>query len=193
MPIATPVRLRSGSESRWPRVREGARLFAGRRADFVASLLVAAAAAEASFAKPKSRIFAWPLRGDENICGFDVAMDDAVAMSGLQSSGDLQAQIHDLCERHSGAGSSLLAAINSRNVWPSRSCITRNGPPLVLPEFVNWTDVGMFQRRGRARFAFKAFERRRIFAGFFGEKLKRNAAAEFRVLRAVDQAHASAA
>ena len=46
-----------------------------------------------NLANPKSRIFACPLLGDEDIGGLDVAMDDAFRMRRIQSIGNLNGQI----------------------------------------------------------------------------------------------------
>ena len=49
-----------------------------------------------NLAKPKSRIFAWPRRSDENVRRLDVAMDDALGVRGVQGVGKLDAQLQDL-------------------------------------------------------------------------------------------------
>ena len=66
--------------------------------------------------------------------------------------------------------------------WPSCSSIV-----------VDRADVGVVQRGGRARLALEALERLRVAAELLGQELQRDAAAELRVLRLVDDAHAAAA
>jgi hypothetical protein len=62
-----------------------------------------------------------------------------------------------------------------------------------LVHFVNRADVGVIQRRGRASFATKSLERLRLLFQFLRKEFQRHAAAEFRVLGLVDDAHPAAA
>ena len=47
----------------------------------------------ASLAKPKSRIFAWPRVGDEDVRRLDVAMDDPLRVGSVQRIGNLDGQV----------------------------------------------------------------------------------------------------
>ena len=55
----------------------------------------------------------------------------------------------------------------------------------MLAKFVDGTNIGMFQRRSRARFPFESPQRRGILDGFFRQKLERYSATQLDILRAV--------
>src|SRR5215831_8960865 len=65
--------------------------------------------------------------------------------------------------------------------------------PVVLADFVDGADVGMIERRRRARLPPKALQRQWILGYIFGQELQGNEAAEFGVLRLIDDTHAAAA
>ena len=47
-------------------------------------------------------------RGDENICGLDVAMDDALRVRGVERVGNLNSQVEDFFEQHGLAADAAL-------------------------------------------------------------------------------------
>ena len=53
----------------------------------------AACAPGVNFASPKSRTFAWPRVGNEDVGRLDVAMNDALRVGGVKGLGDLSSQI----------------------------------------------------------------------------------------------------
>src|SRR6201999_2872195 len=63
----------------------------------------------------------------------------------------------------------------------------------VLIEIVNGADVRLVERRGGAGFTLKPLDCNRISGELFGEELEGDRAAEFNVLRPVDDTHSAAA
>jgi len=64
-------------------------------------------------------------------------------------------------------------------------------PALVLVDVVDGADVGMVQRRSRARLALESLQRLRVLLHLFRQELQRYAAAQARVLGFIHHAHAA--
>lgn len=63
----------------------------------------------------------------------------------------------------------------------------------MFAKFVDWTDIGMFERRSRTGFAFESPERRGILGGILRQELQGNLPAQLKVLRPINESHAAAA
>jgi hypothetical protein len=63
----------------------------------------------------------------------------------------------------------------------------------ILPNLVDGADVGVVQSRGGPRLTAEAFKRKRIPGQLIGKEFQRDKAAQFLVLRLVDNSHATAA
>ena len=80
--------------------------------------------------------------GEQNVGGFDVAMDDAGAVRGAQRVGDLRADRRGVC----AIGSRPLPSSTSRSVWPSTSGITIADTPSVFTVSNTGTIEGWWSR-----------------------------------------------
>lgn len=71
--------------------------------------------------KTEVQDFGLAAEGDEKIGGLDVAVQDAFAVGGIESVGDLNAEFD---EARNGGGA---ANVERSRLWPSRNSITRKG------------------------------------------------------------------
>ena len=125
--------------------------------------------------------------GDENVCGLDVAVDDALRMGGIESVGDFDGIGEELIEFEGAAGDDVL----------ERGAIEKfhgdEGFAGVFADVVDGADVGMVQRGGGAGFAFEAFQRLGVVGDVFREEFEGDEAAQAGIFGFVDYAHATAA
>ncbi len=102
-----------------------------------------------SLASPKSRIFARP-RGDEDILWLDVAVDDALCVSGLQRIGYLDGETEQFVDLEGFGRDGVLEGLPLHQL---------HGNERLAIDFINiviGADVGMIQGRCRLGFALKA-------------------------------------
>ena len=104
-------------------------------------------------------------------------MDDAPLVRRLQAGGNLNRNIEQLIERE---GLRRLGALRAASQvitqgLPFQQLHHDEGLPFVLAEFVDGANIGMVQRRGSARLAFKTLQRLGIVAQFFRQELQRYA------------------
>ena len=128
-----------------------------------------------------------PARVHEDVRRLDVAVHDAPGVRRLEGVGDLDAhgeqvlQVERRTPRHHLCERLAFEQLHDDEVLP-----------LVLLDREDRADAGMVQRRGGARLALEALERRSVLGELGGQELQRDAAAEARVLRLVDDAHPAA-
>ncbi len=125
--------------------------------------------------------------GDKNICGLDVAMDDALAVGGVERVGDLDTQSDQGFCVERPAFDAMLERLAFEKFHGDKS------QAVLLVDFVNGADIGMIQSRGCLRFALKTAERLLIFGDIVGQELEGDEPAQLKVFGFVDYAHASAA
>ena len=128
-----------------------------------------------------------PARGDEDVGGLDVAMNDALGVRCVERVGDFDGQSEERLVVERASGDAMLEGRALEKLHGDE------GLAFVPADFVDGADVGMVQRGGGARFSAKAFERLRILRKIVGQEFQRDEAAEFGVLGLVDDAHAAAA
>ncbi len=121
-------------------------------------------------------------RGDLDVGGLEVAVDDALLVGGFERLGDLPGQVQGLVEPDRTA--ERLAG---------RQLQHQERHPFGLLEPVDRGDIGMVQRRQQAGFPLEAGQPLRIPRERFGQDLDRHLAAEARVHRAVHFPHAAGA
>ena len=122
-----------------------------------------------------------------HVGGFQIAMNDALAVRGGERSADLRPRLRDLARRHRPARQAL------RERLPVEQLHDGVGDPPSLSEIVKRQDVGMRQRRDRARLALEPRQRRRVHRDLLRQHLDRDLAPQPRVLRLVDLPHAARA
>ena len=114
-------------------------------------------------------------------------MDDAGRVSHLECIGSLYPKVQELVERN---GFPLDAILQRRALQAFHN---DEKPVLVFADIVDGADVGVIQRRRRARFPLKSFARLRILSQLLGKELQRHAPAEALVFRLVYNAHSAPA
>ena len=137
-------------------------------------------------ARPKSLTSGSPLRVEEDVSGFEIAMENAFAVGVLDGARDLGDERHALPRVVPQRGADFLQASAGREFHAEeREAV------FALAHFVDRQNVGMIEARGGLRFAAEAGER---FAGvgvitqdpFHGDD-----AAGMALAGAVDHAHAA--
>ena len=117
----------------------------------------------------------------------DVAVDDAVAVRGVERVGDLDTEIEQVVERQRTAREPLLQRLAFEQLHHHELLA------VVLADVVQRADVRVAQRRDDPRLAQKALHRLRIAAELRRQQLQRHVTTEPGVFRFVDHAHAAAA
>ena len=121
--------------------------------------------------------------GDENVGGFDVAVDDAFFVGGVEGVGQLDADVDRARNREGTEGDQFVEGL------PFEQLHGDEGPASVFFDGVNDANAGMIERGGSAGFTEEAFESLRIAVGVLREEFQGYAAAEFGVFSFVDNAH----
>ena len=108
--------------------------------------------------------------GQEDIARLNVAMNDAVSMSCLQASEDLSSKVKQpqYLQRSFSRGFRVDQLLDGLT-FEQRHHDERLA--LVLPEFINGTDVGMLQLRSGAGFTLEPSESMRLLGRFFTKEL----------------------
>src|SRR5208283_4501529 len=125
--------------------------------------------------------------GEEDVRGFDVAMDDASSVSGVQCVRNLDGERQNQLGFHRTPRDAVLQC------QPVQKLHGNERMTIVLADFVDRADVGVVQGGSCACFPAEAFERLRVLSYVLGQKLQRDKAAKFRVLGLINNTHASAA
>ena len=125
--------------------------------------------------------------GDEQVRRLEVAVDDALAMRGVERVGDVLAVAQHLVQRDRAARDPRLQRLALQQLHHHELLAG------VLADVVQRADVRMIERRDGARLAEEALHRLRLATRFLGQELDRDLAAQPQVLGGVDHAHAAAA
>ena len=125
--------------------------------------------------------------GDEDVGGLDVAVNNALAVRGLQSFGDFDGEREQAFDVHGTAGDAMLQGYAVQKFHGNERLLA------VLADFVDGADVGMIESRGGACLAAEALQRLRVARHFVGQEFEGDEAAEVGVFGLVDDAHAAAA
>ena len=128
-----------------------------------------------------------PAFGDENVCGLDVAVNNALCMSSIERVSNLDGDVEHRLGVQRSAGDAVFQRFTVQKLHNDERL------PLVLSDFVNGADVGMAESRGRARLTPKALQRCWIPHHIRRQEFERNEATEFCVLGLIDYAHPAAA
>ena len=125
--------------------------------------------------------------GDENVGGLDVAMEDALFVGGVESVGELDADV-DGARNGKGAGGDEFVEGLAFEQLHSDECSA-----IVFFDGVNRANAGMIERGSRAGFTEETLEGLFVAMRGLRKKLQGHTAAELGVFGFVDDAHAAAA
>ena len=125
--------------------------------------------------------------GNEKVGGLDVAMNNALGVSGIEGISDLDAQVHEAVgfERPAEDGFPHSPAFQMlhHNEWAS----------LEFTDLVDRADVGMIQRGSGTGFAAETLKGLGILGDIVRQEFERHEAPELSVFRFVDHTHPTAA
>lgn len=139
------------------------------------------------FGEAEIEDFGVAARGDEDVRGLDVAMNDAAGMGGVERVGDVDRNVEERVELQRTCGDEVFESLAFEIFHDDE------GMAILRADFVDGADIRMIERRSGAGFAAEAFEGLRIVGNIFGKKLDGDEAAELEVFGFVDDAHPTAA
>ena len=121
--------------------------------------------------------------GDEDVLGFEVAVDDVVGMGRSEPVGDLGCVLDRLALRHAAAVDSLAKALALEQLGNEERHTS------FVADVENGEDVGVVERPRRARFELEAGQSISVCGKGRGQNLNRHVAADPRVSSPIDLAH----
>ena len=127
-----------------------------------------------------------PTLGDEDVGGFDIPMNDARAMGGIERVCDVNSKRQQQIGFKGLAGDAVLQHDAIQKLHGDK-CF-----PILLANVINGADVGMVQSRRSLRLAPKTGEHIWITRNIFGQEFERDKTLQARVFGLVDHAHPSA-
>ena len=125
--------------------------------------------------------------GDEDICGLDVAVDDASGVGRVERVGDFDAQRERHLQFHRTSGDHVLEGHAVQELHDEESAA------VVLADVVDGADVGMIQGGGRLGLAAETLQGLMILREIVGEEFQSDETAQTGVLGFVDDTHAATA
>jgi len=123
----------------------------------------------------------------EDVCGLDVPVDDSFRVGGIQSIGNLDAQIEHRLDLH------RLATDSVPQCLPLQQFHGDEASSIGLVDLVDRADVRVVQRGRSLGFPLEAAEGLRVVGNFVGKELQGHVATELQVFRLVYDTHAPAA
>jgi len=127
----------------------------GEVPDFLGEVVGAAAGSRRTgFGNTKIQNFRVLALGNEDVAGFDVAVNDLCGVRGIERIGDLDA------ERYHRFNGKRTPGDAHFQLEPFQQFPHDEGSAVLLPDVVDRTDVGMVQRRGKLRLPAKTREAR---------------------------------
>ena len=128
-----------------------------------------------------------PALGHEGVRGLDVAVDDALGVSGVQGVGDLDRQLQQLRRLDGLARDAVLESLALQQLHADE------GLAFVLVDVVNGADVGMIEGGGGLGLSLEPLQGDLVVGESLGEELQRNVTSKAGVFCLVDHTHPPAA
>ena len=125
--------------------------------------------------------------GHEKIRGLNVAMDDSLAMRGVEGIGDFDSQFEQGFEFHRPSTDAMLQGHAVEKLHGDK------GLAVLFSDVVNGADVGMVQCGRSLGFALKSSQDLGVAGDFFGEELQRDETMEAGVFSFVNDSHPATA
>ena len=114
-------------------------------------------------------------------------MDDALCVRGVERIGDLHPQIQYQLYRHGLSANPMLKRLTVEKLHGQER------PIVVLPDFINCTNVGMIESRSSPGFALKTLERLAVASKIVRQEFQRCLAAQAEVFGLINDTHPAAA
>lgn len=140
-----------------------------------------------NFGETEVEDFGAALAGNENVGGLDVAMDDALGVSGLQGVGDGGCDFEDGLKIHGARGDGVFEGKAIEEFHGDE------GFAVFLADVIDGADVGVIESGGGLGFALEARKSLGIAGDVVGEEFKGDETMKAGVFGFVDNAHAATA
>ena len=150
----------------------------------IATVIVAAEVHQ--LGQPEVEDLHLPGRGQKNVGGLDVAVDDSLHVRRHQRVRHLYAYVEDLLRVHRMSRDVLLQALAVELLHHDE------GMPVVVFNAVDRADIRMVQLRGRPRFAGKTLQRFGIASQIFWNEFEGDMTPQLQILRLIHHAHTTA-
>lgn len=126
-----------------------------------------------------------PIGGDQQVAGFDVAVNDLLLVRGMETVGDLASNVERLSESERTALDRFLQALALDELQG------KEGFSLRFVNFMDRANVGMTERGGCFRFPFKSLAALLVLKQVSGQEFQRDGALELGVFGLVNNTHAA--
>ena len=124
---------------------------------------------------------------DKNVAGFDVSMNNALAVSRAECVRNLDPSFQDFFKRERFARNVLFQGL------PLEVFHSNEGLSVVIADFIDGANIGMIQCGSSLSFAFKAAQSLRIWRESVRKELQGNEAVQLGVFSLVHNTHTAAA
>ena len=135
----------------------------------------------------KIQNFCLPAVHEKDIRGLDVAVHDSLRVRGIETVGDLNANLQQLRYFDGLSFDAMLESFALEQFHGDK------GTAFELSDVVDSADVGMIERGGSASFAAKSLDGLGVVRNIIGKEFQRYIAAQARVFGFVNHSHASTA
>jgi len=125
--------------------------------------------------------------GDEDVGGFDVAVDNVFGVGGVESFSNLHSDVEQTVEFERLSGDEVLEGGAVEELHGDE------GAAVFFADVVDGADIGVVESGGGFGFAAEALEGLAVGGEFFGEKFEGDEAIEAGVLRFVNHTHTATA
>src|SRR5262244_3866962 len=123
--------------------------------------------------------------GDEDICGLDISVDDALGVRSIQRVGNFDSSTKKLLQFHGATRDGVLEGFALQILHGDEA------PSILLANFVDGADVRMVHRRSGTSLASETFKSLWGIRQVFGQELQGDKATKFGVLGPVHHTHST--